>query len=206
MGVFFFTYADNGRWVSSRGYLYLTETFQKAARLPNPLPFRDVTLYGRIYPKLEQTITVNVYALLVLMLYHEDKALFDSYCRDGEDLSAYCEQVTRTFQTGSFLGPMDDRLTEIGTQYLHDPRYEHTLEIPETFHVPALACQKAKDVLGTMVHTHPVPLLITRKKLHLPGDLPDIAEAWGFTSGLDPAQGTRMTENCYYKYQRPKTA
>lgn len=86
MGIFDFTYADNGSNIrGQRGYLYLTNHLVSKTGLPNPLPFQETDAYGRLSVRLKPNLPsmdLDIFAMLSLMLYLDYPDIFQSYIQD----------------------------------------------------------------------------------------------------------------------------
>lgn len=216
MGIFDFTYADNGSNIrGQRGYLYLTNHLVNKTRLPNPLPFRETDAYGKLSVKLKPNLPsmdLDIFAMLSLMLYLDYPDIFQAYIQDKRRTTTIldgCDKLIDLLKSSRKTAPDPDKLEDLqylirdtAIHYWYADCYNHKPKPAWDVTVPPLAGQRTKQVTCHKYCNHPVPLLVTRKKLHLQGDLSDIAEQWGFVTGPDPEQGTRRTINLYYPYEK----
>lgn len=212
MGCFDFTYADNGENIRGRnGYIYLTSRLATRAKLNNPLKFDRTDEYGHfrcISGRFD--FEIDIYALLALELYLEgtdlsryqasaDRPPVKPY---AETLLTLLEDRTWNKQENSFTRETAiDKLRDYGIDYHYDKRYR-VIHPPIEQRVAKLGGQKEKAVTVTETYSHPVPLVISRKKLHIDGEPSEIADEWCFVTGDDPEQGFAKTKNLYYAYER----
>lgn len=212
MGCFDFTYADNGENIRGRnGYIYLTSRLATRAKLNNPLKFDRTDEYGRfrcISGRFD--FEIDIYALLALELYLEgtDLSRYQSSA-DRSLVEPYAETLLTLLEDRTWNKPENesarenatDELRGYGIDYHYDKRY-HVSHPPITQRVARLGGQKEKVVTVTETYRHPVPLVISRKKLHIDGEPSEIADEWCFVTGDDPEQGFAKTKNLYYAYER----
>lgn len=90
---------------------------------------------------------------------------------------------------------------EVGISYFFDKKFEKSQK-PFQCKVPKIGNQKEKMVWIDTILSHPIPLLITRKKLRLSGEPSEIGQKLGFVSGDDPNQGFSPSKNIYYCYKK----
>lgn len=210
MGCFDFTYADNGRNIrGGRGYLYLTHALSDACKLPSVLPFTDTDEYGNLTCKWKgRTAVFDLYALLSLMLFLADPDLHASYAgyhgQQAAQVQQGCRNMIRMIRSGKVgsreMDACQDLVRMAAIDYFFDDRYQKEVSPDALFLVPSLGNQKSRTLHCKRGSSHPIPLLITRKQLHLEGDLPELARQWGFCSTDDPNQGWKVTRDWYCPY------
>lgn len=211
MGCFDFTYADNGENIRGRnGYIYLTSRLATRAKLNNPLKFDRTDEYGRFHCISGRfDFEIDIYALLALELYLEGTDLSRYQSSEDAQYEPYAETLLTLLEDRTWNKPENasaretasDGLRDYGILYHYDKRYR-AIHPPIKQRVARLGGQKEKTVTVTETYSHPVPLVISRKKLHIDGEPSEIADEWCFVTGDDPEQGFAKTKNLYYAYER----
>lgn len=220
MGCFDFTYADNGENIRGRnGYIYITKTLQKEAKLPNPIPFDWTDEYGRFNCRIKkgrfncrikkETIQIDIYALYAAMLYLNRK---DDLSVEQEGNKKFYEIFLRILhdktynrENACFVNAMDS-IRSCGIEYFcrsFNAVKSLNSDVEKiTTTVKPLGNQHEKTIWYDEVCFAKTPLLISKKKLpqEKEDDLSDIALKWGFVTGSDPNQGFSPTQNLYYRY------
>ena len=205
MGCFDFTYADNGENVMGRnGYLYLTSRFATAAKLDNPLRFSSTDEYGRFNCVSDgYEFELDIYALLAMEVYLDGVPVSD---KDAPVLERHAQAAIDALAARTYdslqAKDAEEAIRLVGIDYFYRPRYCRAHD-PVTQRVARIGGQKERRVKVSATFSHPIPLLITRKRLHLAGEPAEIADEWCFASGEDPNQGFSPTTLLYYAYERP---
>ena len=205
MGCFDFTYADNGKNIrGGQGYIYITNALAKAANLPNPIHFQTADEYGNFSCEIgHKTISVDIYVILALEAYLGKH--YVEYVRDKEeqyDFKNACKAMIVGLRARSSMRYCQTT-REVGISYFFDKKFEKSQK-PFQCKVPKIGNQKEKMVWIDTILSHPIPLLITRKKLRLSGEPSEIGQKLGFVSGDDPNQGFSPSKNIYYCYKKEK--
>lgn len=204
MGCFDFTYADNGMNTrGDKGFLYLSNSFAKAARLQNPLRFSESDWYGRLscpIGKDKTLVELDIYAIYGAMLNMADDASAP-LSGHSDEAARYAQLIReRNSNNGEFEG-LEDILRNDGIDYFFSMQmaYPSAEKVP----VKALSGQNAKKVVPKGVFVGTMPLILSRKKLPAEkgDDLSNIAQNWGFVTDSDPKQGCYITRNHYMVYR-----
>lgn len=196
MGYHGFTYADNGTNIyGGRGYLYLTNAFARAAKLPNPLPFTQMNDYGQIRAKFSRDtrILYDVYALYGAQLILREET-------QANEVTAYIQAIKDRELDEDRLESLEEGLRLYGIRYFDQHRIE--LDRYVQTELQKLGNQPAKTAVCFSSFTG-MPLLISRKKLPKDSDwdLWDIARYWGCVSDTDPVNGYQKIRNHWMHYQ-----
>lgn len=204
MGCFDFTYADNGKNIrGGQGYIYITNALAKAANLPNPIHFQTADEYGNFFCEIDgKENSIDIYAILALEVYLSGH--YVEYAHDKEALAGFvnaCNAMIDGLRGRSSMHGHSTMIREVGISYFFDKKFETTKK-PFLRKVPKIGNQKEKMVWIDTILSHPIPLLITRKKLRLSGEPSEIGQKLGFVSGDDPNQGFSPSKNIYYCYKK----
>lgn len=198
MGCFDFTYADNGENIRGRnGYVYLPASLQKQAKLKNPMRFSTTDEYGRFLFEIDkENVELDIYALYTAMLAS------DGFVDADKWTTAYINCLTNrrfdaTFETA------EDEIRGTGIHMFFGRN--KTID-KEKHSVEPLGNQRSKTIVCKEMFNHPLPLLISKKKLPAEKgqDVYDIAKQWGYVSTGDPNQGWAKTKNLYCIYRPEK--
>lgn len=200
MGMFDFTYADNGRNIrGGSGYLYVSRAFAKATGIKSPMPFSYLDEYGNITYQnrnMPAPVMLDLYAIYTAMLALESELDMNDAVR------TYINQLRYHIEAAdNEVSRVSDEIRTSGITYFFD--HMKTEQDAMFGTVSALGNQREKHVTYFERFIGKIPLLISRKKLPAePGDdITDIARNWGYVSTDDPKQGCGPTRNLYAAYQ-----
>ena len=207
MGCFDYTYADNGHNIQGgTGWMYLSKAFCEATGLPSPVRFLETDQYGRFcirHPKRKEYFWVDICQVHTceLWLFGEKQIADEAVVRNYLSiLNGVVQGKPEAYNTlADFTYGFDLREGSIHLYFKHMMYADTTIRCA----LPKLGNQDAKSIVCKEIYTHPIPVMLTKKKLPTQtgqGYLEQVAKDWGCVSGSDPNQGFRPTSNYYVKF------